>query len=648
MFANISRNLVQSSGKQLFKNQQFFTPTVNFHFCSQQNPIKNESGQQIVKKSWRDRFFGPEKYTGNENTNRWLMALPAIGIHLCIGGPYAWSIFAQALTQEFGVVASSALDWTLNQTTFPLSLCFMMQGVSAALAGGLQIKYGLRLSLLAASSCYFTGVVIGAAGIYFHSLSMLYMGYGFLAGIGVGTAYTPPLQALMQWLPDRKGLASGLIIAGFGSGAVIMGPSAQYLMKKFHKFPEYVGKITDVETYQEAGKLFAKVGGQAKEVVEATAADLAKIPGSEHLQEGLYIVGTGNTGAAAALGILGVAYTGIMLASSMAIKQPPVGYVPKGFDPSLVQSVTKLNVNHMDVFKTKQFWSFMAVLCCIATGGIGMMSVAKSMMQDQFSVLLPGIVTSTFATSYVLLLSFFNMGGRLFWSSLYDKYGPKFVYRAYSIISTPAYVSLPFIIGAVVQNPSAVPLYAFMGSTCIIISILGGVYATQPAYESQIFGNKYVGAIHGKMLLGSSFGAFVGPQLYIQMRNFEERKALKDLLSKVDPAKFQQHFKVGIDQAQSLIEAKTLTISKLMQIVPPGIKDPTPYLYNSALLTCAGLMGVAAIAHSQLKPVDPKFYEENQIQKAAEIMVEQQEKQQDQNQEEEQQTEQEQKDKKQK
>lgn len=91
------------------------------------------------------------------------------------------------------------------------------------------MKYGLRLSMLAASSFYCSGVLLGAAGIYMHSLPLLYLGYGVLAGIGVGTTYTPPIQALIEWFPDRKGLASGLCIAGFGSGALVFAPVVQNL-----------------------------------------------------------------------------------------------------------------------------------------------------------------------------------------------------------------------------------------------------------------------------------------------------------------------------------------------------------------------------------------------------------------------------------
>lgn len=87
------------------------------------------------------------------------------------------------------------------------------------------MKYGMKFSMLVSSSIYSSGILLGAAGIYLHSLPLLYLGGGVLTGIGVGTSYTPPLQALMEWFPDRKGLAGGLCIAGFGSGSMVLTPT---------------------------------------------------------------------------------------------------------------------------------------------------------------------------------------------------------------------------------------------------------------------------------------------------------------------------------------------------------------------------------------------------------------------------------------
>jgi MFS family permease len=97
------------------------------------------------------------------------------------------------------------------------------------------MRVGPRAAMTAASACFGGGLIIGGIGIDMHSLPLMYAGYGLLGGTGVGLAYTPPVQALISWFPDKKGLASGLTIAGFGSGALVFTPLINNLMAKFAK-----------------------------------------------------------------------------------------------------------------------------------------------------------------------------------------------------------------------------------------------------------------------------------------------------------------------------------------------------------------------------------------------------------------------------
>ena len=187
-------------------------------------------------------------------------------------------------------------------------------GLSAAFFGKWTMKVGLRRSMLTGASIFGAGFLLSGAGVLNHNIPMLYAGncerlfccyfelknvtflfflHAVLCGIGYGCAYTPPIQALLEWFPDKKGLASGIVIAGFGSGALFFSPMMNKLMAAYSVIPEYLGK--SAETVTEGGKLFAKVGGDLKEVVYATGADLAKLP-YENLAEGFYVVGTGNTG----------------------------------------------------------------------------------------------------------------------------------------------------------------------------------------------------------------------------------------------------------------------------------------------------------------------------------------------------------------
>ena len=116
-------------------------------------------------------------------------------------------------------------------------------------------------------------------------------------------------------------------------------------------------------------------------------------------------------------------------------------------------------------------------------------------------------------------------------------------------------------------------------------------------------------AIHGRFLVSATVSTIVGPMLLLNLRKMAESSAINDLLAKVDPSKFQGQFGADLSQAQSLIEAKTLTISKLMTIMPPGTVDPSPFIYNGTMYTMAGLVGVGAALHFMVRPVNQKYFE---------------------------------------
>lgn len=341
-------------------------------------------------------------------TNRWAMLVPAVFTHLCIGSPFAWSLMADLITRHHGFVASAASDWTLGESALPLSIILGIFGVTSAIGGKWQLKIGARKSMSLAALCFGSGVALGGAAIHLHSLPLLYLGYGCLGGIGIGLAYTPPLQALMQWFPDKKGLASGLTIAGFGSGALIFAPLVQMLTKKFAVMPKYLGPASEFTTKMIDGRLFAEIDGQLTEVLNAGSQELAKIPFD--LAEGLYVVGTGSSGAVEALTILGAGYFATILASAMIIKSPHPTYKAPVAVVTASSPAKVVDVSVDTAFMAPQFHLLGITFFCLATGGIGMLSVAKPMMSEVFSAAMPAVVTSAFAAKFVLMLSGGNMG----------------------------------------------------------------------------------------------------------------------------------------------------------------------------------------------------------------------------------------------
>ena len=564
----------------------------------------------VEEKSFFQKYFGPESVVASPKfKNRWLIALPAFATHMCIGAPYAWSAMSWPLTRENGFVTSAASDWSLAETTLPLSIVFLMHGVTAALAGKWQMKVGPRTAIAAAAVCFGGGLLIGSVGISMHNLWLIYLGYGFFGGTGLGLAYTPPVQALINWFPDKKGVASGLTIAGFGSGALVFEPLVNLLRGKFAKMPEYLGTQDQVHTITEGGRLFTDIGGQLKEVVLASASDLAVLP-YQGLSEGLYLVGSGDAGNASVLATIGMAYFGIMIASALAMRLPAPGYLPDGYIPPQASTGGVLqNVNVDTVMKTPQFYLLATVLFCVATGGMGMFSVAKPMVSDVFSSALPGIVTASFGSTFLLLLAAGNLGGRLGWSAFSDRFGRRNTFHLIALGSLPLYFGVPYLVDSVVSTQSVLPLYLFCASTALAISFYGGAYAALPAYEADLFGSKYVGAIHGRFLLASSAASLAGPTILLMLRKYAEQDAINDLLAKCDPAKFRSCFGEEIEKCQALIEAKTVTINKLMAIMPAGTQDPTPYLYNTTMYTMASFMAIAALSNYLVKEVNVKYFE---------------------------------------
>jgi hypothetical protein len=355
------------------------------------------------KQSFFSKIWGVDSCTASpEDTNRWKMVVPAFLTHMSIGNRclifsffidllgsgWAWSLMADTITREYGFVASSSADWALHDTALPLSIMFMMLGSSAALLGPWQSKVGARTALLCSSFAFGGGLTLGALGIHLHMLPLVYLGYGVLGGLGLGLAYTPPIQTLINWFPDKKGLASGLTIAGFGSGALVFTPSAQYLMKQFTTLPEYLGPKTDYLLQHLNGKLYATHEGNLVEVVEAMTSDLAKLP--YDLSEGLYLVGTGSTGAAEALGVMGLSYFLLIFGSSLILRKPHVSYVPQGMTPPPVAAVSTsapvvapvYDATMGEAIRSPQFHLLGITFACMATGGMGIFSVAKPMMSE--------------------------------------------------------------------------------------------------------------------------------------------------------------------------------------------------------------------------------------------------------------------------
>jgi MFS family permease len=278
-------------------------------------------------------------------------------------------VFNEPLTHLLGITQTTPDDWSLTTLGWVFSTAIVVLGLSAALFGRWVERVGPRQTATVAALCFGSGFLIAAFGIEAHLYSLLFLGYGIVGGCGLGLGYIAPIATLIKWFPDRPGLATGLAIMGFGGGALIGAPLAQWLIDRF---------ATDVS------------GGVAE-----------------------------------TFACMGVLYTGFMLLGAATLKQPPAGWVPpvraERPDPHLPQTVTVgLAV------RQPQFYLLCLVLCLNVTAGIGVLGQAALMCREMF----PDI-SAAGAAGFVGLLGLFNMAGRLVWSSISDHLGRRATYAIF-------------------------------------------------------------------------------------------------------------------------------------------------------------------------------------------------------------------------
>lgn len=157
--------------------------------------------------------------------NKWLIVLSAIGIHICIGSVYAWSVLTKPIMQAMG--------FTLQETTWTFSIAILFLGLSAGFLGSYVEKHGPRRSGLVSTVFFGIGMLGTAFALSQHSLLLMYLFYGVIGGIGLGTGYITPVSTLVKWFPNNRGLATGLAIMGFGFASLIAGPVMQLLIAKY-------------------------------------------------------------------------------------------------------------------------------------------------------------------------------------------------------------------------------------------------------------------------------------------------------------------------------------------------------------------------------------------------------------------------------
>src|SRR5690625_1260185 len=274
--------------------------------------------------------------------NRWLIAASAVGIHISIGSAYAWSVFTNPLADQYG--------WDTTQISLAFSLAIFFLGTSAGFMGRFVERKGPKTSGMIAAVFFGVGVAGSGLATSLQSLSLLYLFYGVIGGIGLGVGYISPVSTLVQRFPDRRGLATGLAIMCFCFAALLTGPISARL----------------IDTIGIASTFF----------------------------------------------VLGIAYFTVMTLSAQYLSPPPKGWVPEGFEEKkesgriqIKEDLAQLTAN--EAIKTKRFWMLWFMLFINITCGIALLSVASPMAQE-----ITGMSAITAATM-VGIMGLFNGGGRL-------------------------------------------------------------------------------------------------------------------------------------------------------------------------------------------------------------------------------------------
>lgn len=369
--------------------------------------------------------------------NRWLIALSAIAIHLSIGSVYAYSVFKNPLSELHG--------WSSTEVTVSFTIAIFFLGMSAATMGRFVEKWGPRKSATIAAIFFSLGTAGTGIAVSLGSLPLYYLTYGVLGGIGLGIGYIAPVSTLVKWFPDRRGLATGMAVMGFGAGSIITSPVAAKLM----------------------------------EVVEVSTT--------------FYI--------------LGITFLILMLSGASYIVRPPEGWLPDSMKHGKTKATNKKGKQkHADLAqltaneaaKTGRFYLLWVMMFINISSGIMLISVASPMAQDKVGM------TVAAAATMVGVMGFFNGLGRIGWSGFSDYIGRQNVYLIFFSVQTVLFLLLP-----ITSNPVIFQIFIYIiismygGGFSSLPAFIGDLFGTKQlgAIHGYILTSWSMAGIFGPMLV---------------------------------------------------------------------------------------------------------------------------------------------------
>ena len=365
--------------------------------------------------------------------NRWLMAVSAIAIHLSIGAAYAYSVYKNPLIETMG--------WSETNVTLAFTIMMTLAGISAAFFGNFVERNGPRKSATLAAVLFGFGQAGSGLAVYLDSSILFLLTYGLLSGLGLGIGYISPVSTLVKWFPDRRGLATGMAVLGFGSGALITAPVANSLITS---------------------------------------------------------VGISNT-----FFILGASYLTLMVLGATYIEPPKAGWMPENMKKKAEagQETVKRDLRQLtakEAVKTKHFWMLWTMMLINTSAGIMMISVASPMAQDVVGL------SAAAAATMVGLMGIFNGGGRLGWAAASDFLGRPTTFLIFFMIQLVAFSTLPNTTNALLfQLLIFLVVSCYGGGFSNLPAFIGDLFGTKQlgAIHGYLLTTWSLGGIIGPMLV---------------------------------------------------------------------------------------------------------------------------------------------------
>jgi OFA family oxalate/formate antiporter-like MFS transporter len=380
-------------------------------------------------------------------TKRWFIALAAIVMQLCLGTVYAWSVFAKPLMGFHG--------WGKGATQLTFMLVMATIATAAAFGGILVDKKGPKFVATVGGLLFGVGTLVAGLADQIGNIYLMYLGFGVIAGLGNGFGYVTPIATLIRWFPDKRGLVTGLAVMGFGAGAFFMGQIAPRMINSF-----------------------------------ATKT---------------------SSGVSTTWFIWGAIFLVLVTAAAQMFKNPPQGWVPKGFVPATGKSLSAADsINLQQAIKMPQWWMLWTMLCLNVAAGLGLLSVLSPIAQELYKA--DGISDpkklALLGGTVVAIASIFNGLGRLFWAWTSDAIGRKAVFATMFATQAALYIFLPQV--------ANVTLFIVIAS--YLLACYGGGFATMPAFAADSFGPAYIGRVYGTMLTAWGVAGIVGPLVFAQLK----------------------------------------------------------------------------------------------------------------------------------